>query len=170
MYVRWLTLLFSSYRWASLLLAMEMLSLSPILAAVWHLAASHLASSSMACLFPFCSTSSPTTTPSWRNRNTNFQTQNAPSSSGNVWGASLINALNPSRRTPMMRSTIGPVGCKPSMRSRIERSCLVKNLLTLNGLTTHGSRKCKTPSASHSEPVWFKINNLRVGKWRQQLR
>lgn len=160
MHVSWHTLLFS-YRWASLLWAMAMSSLFLISAAVWHLAASLLASSSMACPSPFCSTSFPTTTPNWRSRNTMFQTPSAPSSSGNVWGASLTAASNPSQRNLMMRYIIGPAEGKLSTRARTEQSCQLVTSLTLNGLITHGSRKCKTPSASNSEPMWFEIKNLR---------
>lgn len=133
------TLLFSFYRWASLLWATEMSSLSPILAAAWHLAASPLASSSMACPSPSCSTSFPTTMPNWRNKNTHFQTQSAPSSSRNVWGASLTTASNPSQRSPTMSSTFGLVEGNLFMRTKIKRDCPLATLLTLNGLITHGS-------------------------------
>lgn len=160
MHVRWLMLIFSFCRWASLLWATEMSFLSPILAAVWRLAASRLASSSMACPSPFSSTSSLTTTPNWRSRSTHIRTPNAPSSSRNAWGASSTSASNPSQMNPRMRYTIGPMGGKLSTGARTERSCSVGHSLTLNGLITHGSRKCKTPSASNYESMWFKINSL----------
>lgn len=156
MHVPRLTLFFSPYRWASLLWAMVMSCLSPILAAVWRLAASLLASSSMACPSPFCSTSFPTTTPNWRNRNVEFRTRSAPSSSRNVWGANLTAAANLSQRTRMMTYIIGLAWGTLSVRVRTEQSFQLATSLTLNGLITHGSRKCKTPSASNSEPVWFK--------------
>lgn len=155
------TLPYSSYRWASLLWAMVMLSLSLTLAAVWPSVASLLASSSTACPSPFCSTSFLTTMPNWRNRNTHFLTVSALSSSRNVWSEGLGAALNDSQRTLMMRYTIAPVEDKLSTWARIERSCLVATLLTSKGLITHGSTKCKTSSASKSEPSWFQINNLR---------
>ena len=138
-----------------------MSSPSPISAAVWHLAASPLASSSTACPSPSCSTSFPTTTPNWRSKNTVWQTRSAPSSSGNVWGTSSTAATRPSRRTPMMRYITGPVWGKPSTRARSEPSCQLATPVTLNGLIAHGPRPWKTPSASNSEPMWFKINNLR---------
>lgn len=141
------TRLFSSYRWASPLLAMAMSSLSLTLAAVWPSVASLLASSLMACPSPFCSTSFPTTMPNWKNRNTHFQTVSANSSLANVWGASLAAALNHCQRTLMTRYTIGPAEDKLSTWTRIERSCLVATLLTLKGLIACGSRKSKTSFA-----------------------
>lgn len=120
-------LLFPLLRWASLRLVTETSSLSPTLAAVWHLAASLSGSSSMECPSPFCSTSSLTTTPNWRNRSTHFQTLSAPSSFRSVCGANLTAALNLRQKNPMMRSTFDPV----------------EDILTLT-LTLSNRRRCLT--------------------------
>lgn len=143
MHAHSLILFFASYRWASLLWATVTSYPSPISAAVWHLAASLSASSSTACPFPFCLTGFQTTTPNWRNRSTAFQTRNAPSRSRNAWGANTTAAANLSQRTQMTRYIIGLVWGNLSTRGRTEENCLI----------TCGARKCKTSSASSSEPI-----------------